>query len=56
MNDSVGHIHQTILDEISEKVSALPQEKRETVDRKLTVIINDIESFFKFFEKIQHEE
>jgi len=50
-NDSVGHIHQTILDEISEKVNSLPQEKKETVDRRLTEIINDLESFFTLLEE-----
>ena len=55
MNDSVGHIHQTILDEISEQLESLPQEQKETVDRKLTDIISDLEILFKLVEKLKNE-
>ena len=54
-NDSVGHIHQTILDEISEQIESLPQEQKETIDRKLTDIISDLESLFNLVEKLKND-
>ena len=47
-------IHDIILGHINSVVDSLPQEKKETVDRKLTELLTELENFEKFIGNVRN--
>lgn len=52
VNPMTEEIHDVILSRINSVVDSLPQEKKETVDRKLTELLTELENFEVFMGKV----